>query len=75
MAATLALFSVEGYAAEKYRQTPQGQEEERRAKQEGALIYRHLHDQIMRPGVLGGMVGLGMTSITFLEVRNSYLDV
>jgi hypothetical protein len=59
LAATVALISIEGFAAEKYLQTPRGQEEERRAKKEGALIFRHTHEQIMRPGVLGGVVGIG----------------
>jgi len=58
IATSLALVSAEGFAAEKYRQTAQGQEEERKARKEGALIFRHLHDQIMRPGVLGGLLGL-----------------
>jgi len=58
VAATLALLGVEGYAAEAYRQTAAGQEEERRAKEEGALIYRHLHEQILRPGTLGGLLGV-----------------
>lgn len=59
IAATVALVSAESFASEKYRKTPRGQAEERRVKKEGALIYRHLHEQIMRPGVLGGFVGLG----------------
>lgn len=59
LAAAFALVSVEGYAAEKYRKTPRGQAEERRAKKEGAIVFRHLRQQILRPGVLGGMVGLG----------------
>ncbi|KAJ7497183.1 hypothetical protein FB451DRAFT_1210419 [Mycena latifolia] len=58
VAATLALLSVEGYAAEAYRKTAAGEEEERRAKQEGALLYRHAREQIMRPGTLGGLVGI-----------------
>ncbi|KAF8161018.1 hypothetical protein B0H34DRAFT_788187, partial [Crassisporium funariophilum] len=58
VAATIALISAEGFAAEKYRNTPQGREDERKVKNEGALIFRHLHDQILRPGVLGGLVGL-----------------
>lgn len=58
LAATVALISIEGFAAEKYIQTTRGQEEERRAKKEGALIFRHAHEQIMRPGVLGGVVGI-----------------
>lgn len=59
IAGTLALVSVEGYAAEKFRQTPRGQDEECRAKEEGALIYRHAREIILRPGVLGGLLGLG----------------
>ncbi|KAK7035243.1 hypothetical protein VNI00_012010 [Paramarasmius palmivorus] len=54
IAGALAILGIEGYAAEKYRQTPQGQAEERRAKQEGAILYQWL----MRPGVLGGLLGL-----------------
>lgn len=57
-AAAFTLLSVEGYAAEKYRQTPAGQEEERRARKEGALIYRHARENLLRPGVLGGLVGV-----------------
>jgi hypothetical protein len=57
VAATITLLSLEGYAAEKYRNTPQGQEEERCAKAEGALIYKHAREHILRPGVLGGLVG------------------
>jgi len=58
VAATVALLSAEGYAAEQYRKTPRGQDEERRAKQEGTLIYKHLREQILRPNVLGGLVGV-----------------
>jgi len=57
-AAALVLLGAEGYAAEQYAQTPSGQEEKRRAKEEGAAIYRHTHEVILRPGVLGGLVGL-----------------
>jgi hypothetical protein len=59
LAATVALISIEGFTAEKYLQTSRGQEEERRAKKEGALVFRHTHEQIMRPRVLGGIVGIG----------------
>lgn len=62
VAGALTLFSLEGYAAEKYRETPRGQAEERRAKQEGAIIYRHAREIVLRPGVLGGLVGLGELS-------------
>ncbi|KII92291.1 hypothetical protein PLICRDRAFT_467215 [Plicaturopsis crispa FD-325 SS-3] len=58
IAGALALLSVEGYAAEKYAQTPRGHAEAQRAKKEGSLIYKHLHEQVLRPGVLGGLVGL-----------------
>ncbi|KAJ7217016.1 hypothetical protein GGX14DRAFT_601723 [Mycena pura] len=56
-AAALALLSVEGYAAEAYRETAAGREEERKARKEGALIYRHVKERILRPGTLGGLVG------------------
>lgn len=55
----VALFAVEGFAAERYAQTPRGKEEARRAKEEGALIYRQARQHILRPDVLGGLVGLG----------------
>ncbi|KAJ6586806.1 hypothetical protein DFH09DRAFT_1141578 [Mycena vulgaris] len=58
VAATLAILGVEGYLGEAYRKTAAGQEEERRAKEEGALIYRHAREQILRPGTLGGLLGL-----------------
>lgn len=58
LAAALVLSGVEGYAVERFRETPYGQEEERRAKQEGALLYRHAREAVLRPGVLGGLVGV-----------------
>ncbi|KAJ7132873.1 hypothetical protein C8R43DRAFT_1023748 [Mycena crocata] len=58
VAATLAILSVEGYAAEAYRKTAAGQAEEARAKEEGAALYRYLREQILRPGTLGGLVGV-----------------
>ncbi|KAH9485328.1 Eukaryotic translation initiation factor 3 subunit C [Psilocybe cubensis] len=61
--ASIALLSIEGYAAEQYRQTPYGRKEEERARKEGALIFQHLHEQILRPRVLGGAVGIVNTAI------------
>ncbi|KAF9264204.1 hypothetical protein L218DRAFT_926526 [Marasmius fiardii PR-910] len=58
IAGAFAILTAEGYAAEKYRETPAGREEERRAREEGAVIYRQLREHILRPGVLGGLVGL-----------------
>lgn len=57
--ATVGLLLAEGYAAKKYRQTPRGREEERRAKEEGALIYKKMREVVFRPGVFGGLIGLG----------------
>ncbi|KAH9911462.1 uncharacterized protein B0H18DRAFT_975722 [Fomitopsis serialis] len=57
-AATLLLLTGEGYAAGKYRETPRGQEEEAKAKKEGAALYRYAREHILRPGVLGGLVGV-----------------
>ncbi|EPQ57410.1 hypothetical protein GLOTRDRAFT_92447 [Gloeophyllum trabeum ATCC 11539] len=58
VAGALALLGLEGYGAQAYRKTPKGQEEERRAREEGAVVYRYLKEHILRPGVLGGLVGL-----------------
>ncbi|ETW80714.1 hypothetical protein HETIRDRAFT_445244 [Heterobasidion irregulare TC 32-1] len=58
VAVAVALLGGEGYAAEQFRQTPQGKKEERRAREEGSLVYRHAREHILRPGVLGGIVGL-----------------
>ncbi|KAG1839265.1 hypothetical protein F4604DRAFT_1940905 [Suillus subluteus] len=52
-AGALLLIGTEGYAAEKYRQTPIGRQEERRAREEGTLIYMQLREHVFRPGVLG----------------------
>lgn len=60
VAGALALFSLEGYAAERYRKTPRGQDEERRAEEEGSFLYRHACEIVLRPGILGGLVGLRM---------------
>ena len=54
----LVLFGAEGFVAEAYRRTPAGQEEERRARDEGAAIYRHSKEIILRPTVAGGLVGI-----------------
>ena len=59
LAATVALISIESFAAEKYYQTSRGQEQHRRATKEGTLVFRSIHEQIMRPSVLGGLVGIG----------------
>jgi len=57
-AAALLLGSVEGYFAEKFHQSPEGQEAERRAREEGSIIYQHIHEIILRPSYLGGFVGI-----------------
>ncbi|KAI0745318.1 hypothetical protein C8Q76DRAFT_806736 [Earliella scabrosa] len=57
-AGALTLLGAEGYAAEKYRETPRGQREAEKAKQEGAALYRVAREQILRPGVLGGLLGI-----------------
>ncbi|KIM45025.1 hypothetical protein M413DRAFT_441669 [Hebeloma cylindrosporum] len=63
LAATVALISIEGFAAKKYHQTSRGQEEVGRAKKEGTLIFHHAYEQIMRPKVLGGVVGIINTAV------------
>jgi hypothetical protein len=63
VAGALALLSAEGYYANEYRKTPKGKEEERRAREEGALIYRHAREHVLRPGVLGGLIGIANVGI------------
>ena len=58
IAGSLALLSAEGYMAAKYHETPQGQREAQKAKEEGALLYRQAREQLLRPGVLGGLLGV-----------------
>ncbi|KAG2150613.1 hypothetical protein DEU56DRAFT_851327 [Suillus clintonianus] len=62
-AGALLLIGTEGYAVEKYRKTSIGRREERRAREEGTLIYKQLREHVFRPGVLGGLVGLVNTVI------------
>jgi len=73
-AATLAILGVEGFAAEKYAETDQGKAEARRAKKEGTLIYKHLRENILRPQVLGGLLGLMnaaiLGSLGYLSYKN-----
>ncbi|TCD63031.1 hypothetical protein EIP91_006067 [Steccherinum ochraceum] len=57
-AAAFAVFGAEGYLAENYRKTAAGREEERKAKEEGAALYRYGREHLLRPGVLGGLVGI-----------------
>lgn len=58
VAGALTLLGAEGYAAEKYRETPRGQREADKVKREGAAIYRTAREHILRPGVLGGLLGV-----------------
>ncbi|QRV72440.1 hypothetical protein RhiJN_15357 [Ceratobasidium sp. AG-Ba] len=57
-ATTLVLLGVEGALAEAYVKTDAGQKEKARAKKEGAALYRQTREVVLRPGVLGGLVGV-----------------
>ncbi|KIY49374.1 hypothetical protein FISHEDRAFT_58279 [Fistulina hepatica ATCC 64428] len=57
-AAALGLTAAEGFAVNAYQKTERGQAEERRAKEEGTFLYKHAREIVLRPGVLGGLVGL-----------------
>ncbi|KAL5528825.1 hypothetical protein ACEPAF_7964 [Sanghuangporus sanghuang] len=59
----LTLLGLEGYAAERYAKTPEGKAERQRAREEGTAIYRHVREVVLRPGVLGGLVGLANVGI------------
>lgn len=62
-AAALTILGAEGYAAERYRETPAGREEEHKARAEGAALYRAARENLLRPGVLGGILGFLNTAI------------
>lgn len=55
----VVLLGLEGAVAESYLQTPEGQREKERAEQEGSKIYRQTKEVVLRPGVFGGILGVG----------------
>jgi len=59
--AAAGLLFVEGYVAERHRQTPRGSKEHR--EKEGALILKKIQEVVLRPGVLGGFIGLFNASV------------
>jgi hypothetical protein len=60
VAAAILVASVEGFAADRYHRTPEGREAERKAKEDGSLLYQHTREVILRPESLGGLVGVGL---------------
>jgi len=56
--AALAVFGLEGWYAEAYRKTEAGKREEAKAREEGAAICKMTREIVLRPGVLGGLVGV-----------------
>lgn len=54
----IAIVSLEGLATEQYSKTDRGRREAERAKHEGTLLYRNTQELLLRPGVLGGLVGI-----------------
>lgn len=65
-AGMLALLGGEGWVAEAYRNTAAGREEERRAREEGAALYKHGKEIVLRPKVFGGLMGVGMSPQTIV---------
>lgn len=57
VAGTLALFGAEGYVADSYLSTAEGQAEAERAKREGSRFYMQAKEVILRPKVAGGLAG------------------
>ncbi|KAG1866744.1 hypothetical protein F4604DRAFT_2023346 [Suillus subluteus] len=57
----IGLLSSVGYGF--YTKPSLRRQEERRAREEGTLIYMQLREHVFRPGVLGGLVGLVNTVI------------
>ncbi|EJU04340.1 hypothetical protein DACRYDRAFT_20903 [Dacryopinax primogenitus] len=54
----LAIGLGEGAVAEAYRKTDAGKKEEAKARKEGAALYRHAKEIVLRPGVFGGILGV-----------------
>ena len=56
----LIILVAEGFLAEAYRNTAQGKEDEQRAREEGAALYKHAKEIVLRPKVFGGLLGVGV---------------
>ncbi|KAG8814508.1 hypothetical protein FRC17_001100 [Serendipita sp. 399] len=56
-AGLIGLFTLESLAANAYLETAQGQEELRRAEEEGHLLYNKTKEVVLRPKVAGGILG------------------
>jgi hypothetical protein len=59
VAGGLVVLGIEGAVAESYLQTPEGQREKERAEQEGSKLFRQTKEIVLRPGVFGGILGVG----------------
>lgn len=57
-ATAIGLLGAEGALADAYVKTDAGKKEKERAKKEGAALYRQAREVVLRPGVLGGLVGV-----------------
>ena len=58
VAGALALLGAESFAANQCTRIPAGQGGTGRAKEHGAALYKHTREIVLRPGILGGLVGL-----------------
>jgi len=67
----LVILGIEGAVAESYLQTPEGQREKERAEQEGSKLYLQTKEIVLRPGVFGGILGVG--TFSFFRPRNIYI--
>jgi len=57
------LFALEGFAADQYLETPQGQRELQRAEDEGHYLYNRTHEVVIRPGVFSGLLGFANVAV------------
>jgi hypothetical protein len=69
----LVILGIEGAVAESYLQTPEGQREKERAEQEGSKLYLQTKEIVLRPGVFGGILGVG--TFSFFRTRNIHADL
>lgn len=54
----ITLFTLEGFAADAYLDTPQGRDEARRVEEEGHYLYNRTKEVVLRPKVAGGILGV-----------------
>ncbi|CAG7855194.1 SubName: Full=Related to 40S ribosomal protein S18-Coprinopsis cinerea {ECO:0000313/EMBL:CCA74180.1} [Serendipita indica DSM 11827] len=62
-AGLFSLFTLESLAADAYLRTAKGQQELRRAEEEGHYLYNKTKEVVLRPKVAGGLLGVANLAV------------